>query len=226
MLMLGVARGVAQTTVSDVDKLGMAMEYFQSGKYHEALLLFLPLDKKHKLNLRFKAFIALCYYYEWDYEKAVKYFDNVLPALEGLAPHERSVYYYAAGESYFQLKKYDKAEVYFTKDLDVCYDKEKGDVYYRLGFCNMFLKNWKTAYHQFALSEDFYRRYRNTDDVQSRLAQIKNMKAGCQQYIIKQAGEERSKLLEQVPDADTTDFPMESPWDSITVPTVTDSFVQ
>lgn len=221
MLFTCVASVGAQQKVSDVDKLGMAMEYFQSGKYHEALLLFLPLDKNHKLNPRFRAFIGLCYYYEWDYDKAVKYFDKVLPQLDGLAPHERSVYYYAAGESYFQLKKYEKAIEYFTKDLEVCYNNEKGDVYYRLGFCNMFLKNWKQAYRQFSSSEDFYRRYRNTDDVESRLAQITNMKNGCMKYIMEQIDDERRQMLEQSSSVDTTDIQPVTPWDSITVPSVT-----
>ena len=32
---------------SDSETLGMALEYFQSGKYHEALLLFEKLDKEY-----------------------------------------------------------------------------------------------------------------------------------------------------------------------------------
>lgn len=105
---------IAQTKDSDTQLLGKALEYFQSEKYHESLLIFQDLDRRYKLNPRFRAYIGLCYYYEWDYKKATKYFDVVIAKLGGLAPHELSVYLYAAGESYFQLKKYDKAKEYFN----------------------------------------------------------------------------------------------------------------
>ena len=71
-----------------------ALEYFTSAKYHEALLIFQRLDKEYKLNERFKAYIGLCYYHDWDYETAAKYLEDAMPKLEVFAPHERSVYYY------------------------------------------------------------------------------------------------------------------------------------
>ena len=58
----------------DAEQLGRAMEYFSSGKYHEALLLFQKLDDEYELNPRFKAYLGVCYYYEWNYEKATAYF--------------------------------------------------------------------------------------------------------------------------------------------------------
>ena len=88
----------------DSEELGKALEYFTAAKYHEALLIFQRLDKTYKLNNRFKAYIGLCYYNEWDYETAAKYLDKAIPQLEAFAPRERSVYYYAAGESHFNLK--------------------------------------------------------------------------------------------------------------------------
>ena len=42
--------------------LGVAIDYFQSGKYHEALLYFARLDSLYRLNPRFRAYTALCYY--------------------------------------------------------------------------------------------------------------------------------------------------------------------
>ena len=36
--------------VKDSDRLGMALEYFKSGKYHEALLIFERLDKDYKFG--------------------------------------------------------------------------------------------------------------------------------------------------------------------------------
>ena len=37
------------------EQLGMALDYFSSGKYHEALLIFSRLDKQYNLNPRFHA---------------------------------------------------------------------------------------------------------------------------------------------------------------------------
>ena len=54
----------------DAEELGKALEYFTSAKYHEALLIFQRLDKEYKLNERFKAYIGLCYYHDWDYVAA------------------------------------------------------------------------------------------------------------------------------------------------------------
>lgn len=163
----------------DAEELGKALEYFTSAKYHEALLIFQRLDKAYQLNDRFKAYIGLCYYHEWDYEAAADYLEDAIPKLEVLAPHERSVYYYTAAESNFNLKRYKKAVPYYEKTLTVCYEREKGDVYYRLGLCHMFLQSWKTAYDQYMNAEKTYNQFRQGEDVQGRLAQIKRMAAAC-----------------------------------------------
>lgn len=102
---------------ADTEALGRALEYFQSQKYHEALLIFQRLDQSYKLNARYKAYIGLCYYYDWDYKKATEYFDTFLPKLDMLAPEERALYYYADGESHFQLGHYDQAIVLFQSAL-------------------------------------------------------------------------------------------------------------
>ena len=93
----------------DTEQLGHALEYFSSGKYHEALLIFQKLDKDYKLNARFRAYIGLCYYYDWDYKNATKYLDEMIPQLGSLSPHELSVYYYANAESHFTLQEYEAA---------------------------------------------------------------------------------------------------------------------
>lgn len=196
----------------DADQLGMALEYFQAAKYHEALLIFQKLDKRYKLNPRFRAYIGLCYYYEWDYKKAVGYFDKVLPELKGLSPHELSVYYYAAGESYFQLQQYAKALPYFNLDLKVCYDKEKGDVYYRIGFCYMFQKEWHKAFDNYTMAEKYYNSFRDTSELKGRLAQISNMKKGCLPGIAKEIDAERSELLKS---SSQRPVPFSSPWEKI-----------
>ena len=163
----------------DSEDLGKALEYFTSAKYHEALLIFQRLDKEYKLNERFKAYIGLCYYHDWDYETAVKYLESVMHKLKVFAPHERSVYYYTTAESKFNLKQYKEAIPYYEKTLTVCYEQEKGDVYYRLGLCNMFLQSWKPAYDQYMNAEKIYTQYKQEEDVQGRLAQIKRMAAAC-----------------------------------------------
>ena len=163
----------------DTEELGKALEYFTSAKYHEALLIFQRLDKEYKLNERFKAYIGLCYYHDWDYETAAKYLESVMPKLEVFAPHERSIYYYTTAESNFYLKKYKKAIPYYEKTLTVCYEREKGDIYYRLGLCNMFLQLWKPAYDQYVNAEKIYSQYQQEEEVQTRLAQIKRMSAAC-----------------------------------------------
>lgn len=202
------------------ERLGMALEYFQTGKYHEALIIFQKLDKQYKLNPRFRAYIGLCYYYEWDYKTAVKYFDKVLPLLGGLAPHELSVYYYAAGESYFQMQQYAKALPYYEKDLTVCYNQEKGDVCYRIGLCHMFAGEWQKAYDSYSAAETYYTEYRDTKPLEARLVQIENMKNGCMNGISKNIDKERSRMLNgsdttvRDDDADGKDF---SPWESITL---------
>ena len=163
----------------DAEELGKALEYFTSAKYHEALLIFQRLDKEYKLNERFKAYIGLCYYHDWDYETAAKYLESVMPKLEVFAPHERSIYYYTTAESNFYLKKYKKAIPYYEKTLTICYEREKGDIYYRLGLCNMFLQLWKPAYDQYVNAEKIYSQYQQEEEVQTRLAQIKRMSAAC-----------------------------------------------
>lgn len=223
MLVLSCAPIKAQK-LSDSDQLGMALEYFQGRKYHEALNIFQRLDKQYKLNPRFRAYIALCYYYEWNYKKAVSYFDKALPELEGLAPHELGVYYYAAAESYFQLQNYDKALPYYLKALNVSYDRDKGDIYYRIGFCHMLRKEWQDAYDNYSLAEQNYKEFHSSVDLEARLAQTTAMKRGCLAPISRDIDGQRSALLHQHPSI--SDLPVSpSPWSSFSFPSNTFFFV-
>ena len=166
----------------DTERLGMAIDYFQSGKYHEALLIFESLDREYRLNPRFHAYMGVCYYQEWAYEDACKYLDEAIPQLEGFAPHERSVYYFSDAESHFQLQQYQEAIPYYEKALTVCYENEKGEIYYRLGFCYMFAEKWEEArgYYQQAL--DNYLTYNNDDAHRSRIIQTAHMMKGCENH--------------------------------------------
>lgn len=167
----------------DSDRLEMAIAYFQSGKYHEALLLFEKLDKEYTLNPRFQGFMGVCYYHEWLYEEAYKKLEAVMPQLEVFAPHERSVYYFTAGESHFELQQYAEAIPHYEKALTVCYDNEKGDINYRLGMCYMFLENWHLAYEHFEKALDYLVGYRDTPEMQARIKQAAHMMAGCKNRL-------------------------------------------
>ena len=163
----------------DIDRLGMAIEYFQSGKYHEALLIFQKLDKLYELNSRFRAYIGVCYYYECDYENACKYLDEMIPKLVSFAPHERSIYYYTDSESHFYLNQYDKAIPLYEQMLLICYENEKPEVLYRIGMCYLFNEDWSNARDYFNSALSYYLRYRNTPEEHARIAQIENMLKGC-----------------------------------------------
>lgn len=177
----------------DTEQLGKALEYFTAGKYHESLLIFQRLDKQYALNDRFKAYIGLCHYYEWDYKQAAKCLDEVAERLDNFSPHERSVYYYAAAESHFQLEEYEKALPYYLKVEQLCYDNEKGDVYYRIGLCHAFGKRWPEAIDAYTLADHYLAQYRNADDTKARRAQIRHMLQGCRR-------ENMSVLLRQCRD--------------------------
>ena len=186
---------------ADAEQLARALDYFSSEKFHECLMLLQPLNRRYKLNPRYRAYLAVCLYYEWEYDEAVKLFDEVLPQLQGLAPHELSLYYWMDAESYFALQQYDRALPLYGKMLPLCRDNEKPDAYYRLGFCHLFAaessgasssekvsgssessgssaEERKKAKECFELSLEGYLKYRNTPNEKARIAQIRHMIGG------------------------------------------------
>ena len=122
----------------DAEQLARALDYFSSEKFHECLVLLQPLNRRYKLNPRYRAYLAVCLYYEWEYAEAIRLFDEVIPLLQGLAPHELSLYYWMDAESYFALQQYARALPLYEKMLPLCRDNEKPDAYYRMGFCHLF----------------------------------------------------------------------------------------
>lgn len=186
---------------ADAEQLARALDYFSSEKFHECLVLLQPLNRRYKLNPRYRAYLAVCLYYEWEYDEAVKLFDEVLPQLQGLAPHELSLYYWMDAESYFALQQYDRALPLYGKMLPLCRDNEKPDAYYRMGFCHLFAAESsgasssekvsgssessgssaaerKKAKECFELSLEGYLKYRNTPKEKARIAQIRHMIGG------------------------------------------------
>ena len=188
---------LAQTSSANVgaDALEHALDYFASGKYHEALILFKQLNKQYKLNPRFKAYTALCYYHEWDYKEAVKWFDENIPQLEGLAPSELSVYSFAAAESYFNINEYAKAIPYYNRTLALCYPRDRADNYYRLGFCFHLLRMDMTAQAYFMLADYYFTQYRNGDETISKRAQIAHMIKGLSVKTLKELNKSYAQSL-------------------------------
>lgn len=163
---------------ADAEQLAKALDYFKSQKYHECLLLLQPLDKRYKLNPRYRAYLGLCHYYEWEYEEAILCFDDALPKLEGFAPAERSIYYWTDAESHFSLQRYAEAIPLYEKMLSLCHDNERPDAYFRLGFCHLFLSEKEKARECFEQSLAGYLKYRNTSDEKARIAQIRHIIGG------------------------------------------------
>ncbi len=148
-----------QADLSDKDRLGMALDYFQSGKFHEAMLLFVRLDRHYQLNPRFKAYIGTCYYYEGDYRNASKFFKEAIPGIDAFAPHERSVYYYLAAESMRKNSEYKASIPLYEIMLNVCYDNEKADALFGIGACYDKLDNKETAIEYIQSAKAYYNKY-------------------------------------------------------------------
>ena len=172
-----------QSDMPDKEQLAIALDYFSGGKYREALNILSRLDKKYKLNPRFKAYIGLCYYYEWNYSMACTYIDPYIEALAVYAPHERSIYYFTAAESHFFLGEYDKAVPLYEKMLTVCYNKEKGDALFRIAFCNMEDKKWESALENLNSALLYYEQFGYPQKKQARIIQIQKMIKGCEKEL-------------------------------------------
>lgn len=171
-----------QETNIDSKELGKALDYFSGQKYHEALIIMKNLDKRYELNPRFKAYIGICYYHELNYELACKYLDEAMPHLEVYAPHERSIYYNIAAESHFKLEEYEKSIPLYEKQFLVCYDNEKGDILYQLGFCYMRNNSWQNAADCFSASIAYYKSF-SVPDRKPRIIQMEKMIRGCEKNL-------------------------------------------
>ena len=52
----------AQRNDEATERLGKALEYFTSQKYHECLMIMQDLEKQYLLNPRYKAYLGVCYF--------------------------------------------------------------------------------------------------------------------------------------------------------------------
>lgn len=157
--------------------MGIAIDYFQSGKYHEALLYFARLDSLYRLNPRFRAYTALCYYYDGDNRHAVRIFDVVLPQLTAFSPSERSVYYRANADAHQQLGQLDEAAAAYDSLLVLCHDNEKAEAYFQRGVIRTQQQQWLSALDDLQSALVCYRRFQ--PEAKARIAQIRNMIVGC-----------------------------------------------
>lgn len=182
----------AHSQSRDSELLGKALEYYGGQKYHESLLAFKQLGKTYKLNPRFMAYMGVCYFKEQKYEEATAILDKVTPDLDPFPPHERAMYYFANAESHFFMandmeyqansamkgaaKEYDTAAKYYEKAIDLCFAKEKGDIYYRLGFCRLLNVRIAEATEYFTKAKAWYDKYGSMDaETSFRKKQTENM---------------------------------------------------
>lgn len=133
------------TRKQDTELLGKAVEYYQGGKYHEAVLAFEKLQKSYRLNPRFKAYLGYSYYKEGEYENAIQYLSDAIPELESYSPKERAVYCYSCAESYFLLSRYEESIRYYSEALPMTEGNDKGDVYYHTAFAYYQLEKYAEA---------------------------------------------------------------------------------
>lgn len=162
---------------TDSQRLGIAITYFQGGKYHEAKLILQRLDKSYQLNPRFRAYLGVCYYYDQEYEKATNCLDSVILQLQAFNPQELSFYYYADGESYFTLGKYAQAAPLYDQTQARCHEDEKAKIYYRLGLCYSFLKQWYKALDALQSALVYYQQYQPKE--KAKIAEIRNLIFAC-----------------------------------------------
>lgn len=162
----------------DAELLGRAMEYYQSGKYHESILAFEKLQKRYRLTARFKAFLGMSYYRERRYEEAVENLKQGIPELKAFSPKEQAVYTYSCAESLFHLERYQEAIDYYNMALPMTECKDQGDVLYHTAFSYFKIEKYEDALNNFQSSMLLYEKYAtNPEDSihKARMAQIKNM---------------------------------------------------
>lgn len=158
---LAVAATIAHsaTPTADTDILNKAVEYFQSGKYHESLLMFRRLHSRYSLNSRFMAYMSVCLYYDAEYEQCADIIDSIAPRLNVFAPHEQSVYFYCAAQSCHKIERYTDAIAYYERVLLLCYGNEKGDILKDIGMCYKAMGQIPTAQEYFLSALAYYRKF-------------------------------------------------------------------
>lgn len=181
-LVIGLLAWVAWTPKAaaqqaDKELLGRAIEYFQTEKYHECMLLLSRLDGQYTLNPRFRAFLGVCYYYEGTYAKASDYLEQTIPLLASFSPQERGIYNWLCGESLFCQSRWREAIGYYETSTLLRKGNDKADALYRMGFCYIHLGNAAVAVECMESALAIYRRT-PIPTHQARMVQISHMLEG------------------------------------------------
>ena len=175
-LMVWAALGtmVCRAQLSDKEQLNRALEYFQTEKYHECMLILARLDSTYTLNPRFRAFLGVCYYYDGNYPQAARYLEATLPQLTPFSPQELSVYCWLCAESLFNEGLWHRAVAYYEQATLQRRGADKADALYRLGFCYISMANWPSAYEYMESALSYYRADRSRPNT-ARIEQLSHM---------------------------------------------------
>ena len=172
--------------------LTKAIEYFQGGKYHEAILAFTKLQEKYTLNPRFMAYLGMSYYKEGMYEEAAFNLKKGIPALTAFSPKEQAVYIYYCAESLFNMGNYKEALTYYDLALPLVEGNDKGDVIFHTAFAHYLMDGVSkdsapSIYNMFAEALELYEDNQSsaTELQHSRLRQTRSMLNGLKPYLPK-----------------------------------------
>ena len=124
--------------------------------------------------------MAVCYYHDNDFKKTTETLDTLLHSLTVFAPREQAVYYFINAESHFQEQNYKQALTNFEQGLPLSDNKEKGYIYYRIGFCHLFNEEWQLALNAF---EQSLKSYNDNNLPNIHEQQTLNMILGCQEKL-------------------------------------------
>lgn len=165
----------------DKEKLGRAIEYFQSGKYHEALLLFAYLSGHHKLSPRLMAYMGVCSYYDMDYKSATRLLDSSKDAVSVYGPSENAVYLFCNAESHLNLKEYTAALQLYEEYALVCHDNERADAMYKMGTCHKELGNTPNAIEYMESAIACYHQFNGLGDDSEKILNARKIIDSCRQ---------------------------------------------
>ena len=154
LLLLGSC--IARAQLTETEMLGRAIEYFGSQKYQEALITFNQLEQTRRLSARMLAYKGVCYYRLEMYADAITTLSQVASSMSSYSPHEQAVYYYAWGESHFQLGHYFECIPCLKEAIGVCPMSDKAEIFYRLGFASTMISEYEDAIEYFSSADSLY----------------------------------------------------------------------
>lgn len=189
----GIMSSQQQHDETSQELLTKAIEYFQGGKYHEAILAFTKLQKKYTLSPRFMAYLGMSYYKEGMYEEAAFNLKKGIPALTAFSPKEQAVYIYYCAESLFNMGEYKEALTYYDLALPLVEGNDKGDVIFHTAFAHYLMEGVSedtapSIYDMFSQALSLYEANQGsaTELQHSRLRQTRSMLNGLKPYLPKE----------------------------------------